>query len=345
MDLQLNDSQKVLVDSAQRFFARSYPLERMREIFLLNDTFDAALWREIGELGWNAVALPEDIGGYDGSAVDALLLLIEMGRAGCLSPYAHSSVAAALALARIDPALASEIAASQMSIMPVPAIRMRSHPAIARGRLHGHAQPVAWADTVTHLLCEFDDQAYLVAMAHPAVRREKLASVRGEPLYDVRFGGADAQSLGPARPLFDALRDFGAFACAGLLQGIGERSLELAVDYAKERIQFGRPIGSFQAIQHKAADMRIASEVSRVLVLRAAAERDPERFSAAASRAKAWNCDAVRKITREAMQIFGGVSFAGDHVIQLMYQAVITLGSHYEAAHEHRARLATALLG
>jgi alkylation response protein AidB-like acyl-CoA dehydrogenase len=153
------------------------------------------------------------------------------------------------------------------------------------------------------------------------------------------------QDIGPAGPLFDAIRDYGAFACAGLLQGIAERSLELAVAYAKERIQFGRPIGSFQAIQHKAADMRIASEVGRVLVLRAAAEKDPKRFSLAASRAKAWNGDAVRKITREAMQIFGGVSFAGDHPIQLMYQAVITLGSHYEAAHEHRARLAAELLG
>src|SRR5690349_4523656 len=112
MDLQLSENQRLLVDTAHRFFERGYPLERMREIYLLNDTFDGALWREIGDLGWNAVALPEKIGGYDGSPVDALLLLIEMGRAGCLTPYPHSSVAAALALAPLDEALAGEIAAA-----------------------------------------------------------------------------------------------------------------------------------------------------------------------------------------------------------------------------------------
>src|SRR5689334_1947419 len=105
MDLQLTDSQSLLVDTARRFFTRDYPLERMREIYLLNDVFDDALWRTMGELGWNAVALPEAIGGYDGGRVDALLLLMEMGRAGCLSPYPHSSVAAALALAELDPSV------------------------------------------------------------------------------------------------------------------------------------------------------------------------------------------------------------------------------------------------
>jgi alkylation response protein AidB-like acyl-CoA dehydrogenase len=145
--------------------------------------------------------------------------------------------------------------------------------------------------------------------------------------------------------MFHTVRDHGAFACAALLQGICERALELAVEYAKQREQFGRPIGSFQAIQHKAADMHIVTEVGRVLVLRAAAEREPDRFSMAASRAKAWTSDAARKVTRDAMQIFGGISFAGDHPIQLMYQSVITLANHYGQAHQHRARLAERLLG
>jgi alkylation response protein AidB-like acyl-CoA dehydrogenase len=317
MDLRLTQNQQLLVDSAQRFFTRGYPLDRMREIYLLNDEFDPALWSGICELGWNAAALPETVGGFDGGLVEAMLLLTEMGRGGCLTPYPHSSVAAARAMLSWDAAIAAAIANSEMVVIPIPMQALRGTVAVDGKKLSVRAAPIAWAQLATHFLCETDEHALLVAVDQPSVEISPVASSRGESLFEVRLESAPSSRIAPAA-VFDAIRSNGAFACAALLQGIAERSLELAVQYAKERIQFGRPIGSFQAIQHKAADMRIATDVGRVLVMRAAAEKESARFSAAASKAKAWNSDAARKVTREAMQIFGGVSFAGDHVIQLM---------------------------
>jgi alkylation response protein AidB-like acyl-CoA dehydrogenase len=343
MDLELSNTQKSLVDSARRFFARQYPLERMRQIYLLNDEFERALWRDICDLGWNAAALPVSIGGFDGGLVEAQLLLAEMGRGGCVTPYPHSSVAAAVPLAAVDGGLATSIAESGMVVMPVPLSLMRDAPTLTGRRIHAHATPVAWPQLATHLLCETGARVVLVATDQPSVAMVSLATSRGEPLGEIHLNGAAATDIAPAS-MFHKVRDHGAFACAALLQGICERALELAVEYAKQREQFGRPIGSFQAIQHKAADMHIATEVGRVLVLRAAAEREPDRFSMAASRAKAWTSDAARKVTRDAMQIFGGISFAGDHPIQLMYESVITLANHYGQAHQHRARLAGRLL-
>jgi alkylation response protein AidB-like acyl-CoA dehydrogenase len=314
-------------------------------MFLLKNKFEPQLWQQMCDLGWNAAPVPAAIGGFEGGLVEALLMLIEMGRAGCLTPYPHSSVAASLGLSSLHPNLSADIANGCAVIIPVDAALMNSATLVNGGHLHAIARPVVWAQNATHLLCEVQDRAYLVAMEQPSIKVLPLASSRGEPLSEVRFGGANTTALGEAVPLLATVRDFGAFACAAMLQGISERALELAVAYAKERVQFGRPIGSFQAIQHKAADMHIACQVGRVLVMRAAAEREKQAFSAAASKAKAWNSDTARKVTREAMQIFGGISFAGDHPVQLLYQAVITLANHYGRAHEHRARVAAELLG
>lgn len=337
MDLNLTDSQRLLVDSAQRFFERSYPLEKMRELFLMQDRPGPELWRDISELGWNAAAFPEEIGGFEGGLVDAMLLLIEMGRNACMTPYVHSTMAAGLALRGTDDAMCSAIAANEMVIIPIPSALVKK-----AGKESMETRPVAWADQATHFLLEVDGSCLLVDADQAQIT--PLLTTRGEPLFGLTLKISGARKLGPSS-LFAKVRSLGAFACAALLLGIAERSLELAVEYAKEREQFGRPIGSFQAIQHKAADMKIVTEVGRALVLRAAAEKEDKAFSLAASRAKSWLADNARKVTRDAMQIFGGISFCGDHPIQMYYQFVITLANHYGVAHEHREAVAAELLG
>jgi len=345
MDLTLNDSQKLLVDSAQRFFERSYPLDRMRDIYLMQEMPDPHLWREICDLGWNAAAFPEEVGGFDGGLVDAMLLLIEMGRNACVTPYAHSTVAAGLALRGIDDALCIAIANSEAVVLPVPSALVKGEVKISGDRISLTTLPVAWADYATHFLLEANGQAFLLQAEQPSVMRRPLLTTRGEPLFELHLDSAETKNIGTAERLFPLVRSFGAFACAALLLGIADRALELAVEYAKEREQFGRPIGSFQAIQHKAADMKIVTEVGRALVMRAAAEREPRSFALAASRAKSWTADNARKVTRDAMQMFGGISFCGDHPIQMYYQFVITLANHYGVAHEHRETVAASLLG
>ena len=345
MDLNLTDSQTLLVDSAQRFFTRGYPLEKMREIFLMQERPSSPLWSELCDLGWNAAAFPEEIGGFDGGLVEAMLLLIEMGRNACITPFPHSTVATGLALRGIDDALCAAIANSQAIVLPVPGALVEKGGSLDGDRLSLRTLPVAWADEATHFLVEAEGRALLVRAGQSAIVFTPLLATHGEPLFSLTMKNAEVRDLGAAADIFPAIGNFGAFACAALLLGISERALELAVDYAKEREQFGRPIGSFQAIQHKAADMKIVNEVGRSLVMRAAAEQDAKSFGLAASRAKSWTADNARKVTRDAMQIFGGISFCGDHPIQMYYQFVITLANHYGVAHEHREAVAATLLG
>ena len=307
MDLHLTDSQKLLVESAQRFFDRSYPLEKMREIYLLQEKPDPRLWQDMSELGWNAAAFPEEVGGFEGGLVEAMLLLIEMGRNACATPYPHSTIAAGLALHAAGHDLSSAIAASEAVVIPVPAQLQDEEPVFANGKLSIATLPVAWADQATHFLVEAGPRALLLPAGQPQIALEPLLTTRGEPLFHLTCKAADAQDIGSAPQIFAVLRSYGAFACAALLLGMAERSLELAADYAKER--------------------------------------ERQAFALAASRAKSWMADNARKVTRDAMQIFGGVSFCGDHPIQMYYQFVITLANHYGLAHAHRESVAAALLG
>lgn len=344
MDLELKESQQMLVGAAHRFLERSYPLERMRQVFLVDGAFDPALWTNICELGWNAAPFPESIGGYEGGLVDGMLLLMEMGESVCATPYPHSTIAAGMALAAVQSSVASQIAQSRAVVIPVPSNLLREV-SLSGNRLTGTTWPVPWAEQATHFLVQAANRAYLIEAKASGVKRVPLASSRGEPLSEVRLDNAAGEEIGTGSTIFADVRSYGAFACAAFLQGMSERALSLCIAYAKEREQFGRPIGSFQAIQHKAADMRIIADVGHALVLRAGAEQDRARFALSAARAKAWTADGARKISRDAMQIFGGISFCGEHPVQLIYQLVMTIANHYGAAHDHRATLAADLLG
>ena len=344
MDLNPTESERLLVEAARHFFEREFPLDRVRSLYLVSEKLDRTLWTEICEMGWNSVSMPEEIGGFEGGLVASMLLLQEMGRAACVTPFPHSSVACALALLRGQQDLSKQIAESRAVVIPV----MRSQWTLSgQGetlRVFGNAGPIVWADLATHLVFWHEDSAYLMHTQAETVAIEPVVTSRGEFFSSVACDGAQAIRIDQGSALRRDVTDYGAFACAALLLGIAERALELAVAYAKEREQFGRPIGSFQAIQHKTADMRIAVDAGRVLIMRASAERDPAMFSQAVARAKAWMGDTARKVTRDTMQIFGGVSFCGDHISQLLYQFVISLANHYGASHEHRARLASNLL-
>lgn len=344
MDLELKESQQMLVGAAHRFLERSYPLERMRQMFLIDGVFDPALWSQICDLGWNAAPFSESVGGYEGSLVDGMLLLIEMGQNVCATPYPHSTIAAGLALAAAQSRVASAIAQSQAVVIPVPSNLLREV-SLSGNRLTGTTWPVPWAEQATHFLVQAANRAYLVEAKATGVKRVALASSRGEPLCEVQLDNAVGEEVGVGNTIFADVNSYGAFACAAFLQGLSEQALSLCIEYAKEREQFGRPIGSFQAIQHKAADMRIIADVGHALVLKAGAERDRAGFALSAARAKAWTADGARKIARDAMQIFGGISFCGEHPVQLIYQLVMTIANHYGAAHDHRATLAAGLLG
>ena len=135
------------------------------------------------------------------------------------------------------------------------------------------------------------------------------------------------------------------FAIAAQSIGCAQNALDCAVQYAKDRIQFGKPIGSFQAIQHKCADMLIEVEVGRNLAYRAAAFEDTADLHHAAAYAKSYLGDAATRVTRAAIQVHGGVGFVDNHRVQPFYRLALTYNSLYGTAHDHRREVTALALG
>jgi hypothetical protein len=137
----------------------------------------------------------------------------------------------------------------------------------------------------------------------------------------------------------------GAAGQAVVLAGLAARALEVAVAYANERVQFGRPIASFQALQHKAADMHVAVEAARNLAFKAAWAHTaaPGSFGRLARFAKSMAGDAAGHVTRQSIQLHGGVAFVDHHVAQLFYLNAIAAASTYGSGQEHRQSLADSL--
>ncbi|MBN9494659.1 acyl-CoA/acyl-ACP dehydrogenase [bacterium] len=325
MDYELNEPQRLLKRAAADFFAREYPLDRMRDFRHDPDTNERELWTAISAMGWNAAPFSEEIGGYPGSFMDAAVLLEEMGRGACASPFVHSAVAAGLALAEVNHPLVKAIAAGDAVTVMAPRTLLSSVQHSADGHLDGTCLAVPWVNLATHYLVPLGSQRYALVDAK-AVTPDRLDSAGLDCIG--RFELRDARVMDLLDP-GDTGTVCGGAAVALVLLDAGSRSLDLAVAYAKDRIQFGKPIGSFQALQHKCADMLIALEAGRNLAYKAATLHGQEGFARLARYAKAYLGEAVPRVTRDAIQVHGGVGFIDDHKVQLCYRLALGLANSY----------------
>lgn len=340
MDPKLSETQELLRRTAADFFAREYPLERMREVYASAAGWDERMWRSLQALGWESAPFPEDVGGFDGSFLEASVLLEELGKACAATPFPHSTIAAGLALLQSNPDLVRGIAAGERVLIPAFWGRLR----IASGRASGTLVGVPFAAQATDLLLHADGQVLLVSMGE-MVEVERLRAAGLQPLYRVSMEGVPAYPLG-ASELAEAVNASGAAATALILLGVSQTALDLAVHYARERVQFERPIGSFQALQHRMADMHINIEIGRNLAYKAAWQHSGGvPFAETARHAKAWLGDTTAFVTRQDLQIHGGVGVIDNHRAQLPYRFAVELNAAYGAPHDQRRALADAFLG
>ena len=324
MDYELTEPQRLLKRTAADFFSREYPLDRLREFRHDRDSNERELWSALSGMGWNAAPFSEEVGGYPGSFMDAAVLLEEMGRGACASPFVHSTIAAGLALVAAEHDLAGAIAGGEAVVVLAPQTPLSSVHQSADGHVSGTFIAVPWVNLATHYLVPLDRQHFALVAAD-SVAAERLDSAGTDCIgrIDIHDRGIEPLELG----------DVG-FVCGGagvalMLLGAGSRSLELAVAYAKDRIQFGKPIGAFQALQHKCADMYIALEAGRNLAYKAATLYGQDEFGRLARYAKAYLGEAVPRVTRDAIQVHGGVGFIDDHKVQLCYRLALSLANSY----------------
>ena len=361
MDFDFDNDQYMLRDSVRNFFGDAWGPRKLRAA---DGRYSAELWSGLCGLGLQTLPVPEDQGGAGLGWVELVLVLEEFGRALVPAPMADTLLAADTIgryatpeqRGRLLPQIASgdcrfAFAHAQACDGHADTEALLTARAEADGwRLHGTKILVAGAQAATHLLvsaktpdgapglfiCEAGGTGVSVD-AHRAVDPSAL-------LGRIGFDGARAEAVG-ARPDARALErmiETSTLAAAAQMVGIGAAALDLAVAYAKQRTQFDRPIGSFQAIKHKCADMLVALEGARSLAYHAAwaaAEAD-ESLPLAVSMAKAACGDACRLICNDALQIHGGVGFTWDFDIHLYLKRGKLLEYQFGDASFHRERVA-----
>ncbi len=355
MDFELSDDQVALQDAARDLLDAAASPAVVRAHVDAGGGLLRGLWSAMVEQGWGAIAVPEDLGGVGLGWVEVAVLAEQVGSHVAPAPFVQHAVAldalvravargadGADQAAELVTALVAGEAFATASWSPLDA-----RPADGGWTLHGRTEPVPFApsaDVAVVRAVDVGDPDHELLFAvdlATAGRPDRLPAMDlTREVGRIELDGAPGVLLGEAEAVSDHL-DAGASALSAELLGIGARSLDLAVEYAKEREQFGRPIGSFQAVKHRCADMLVDVEGMRSVTYHAAwchaaGDRDA---SVAASTAKTWCSDAATRVTASALQVHGGIGFTWECDVHLFVKrAQLDRGSFGDAV-AHRTRL------
>ena len=361
IEFELSAAEADLRDAVRRLLSdHAGPQQRRAHLDPAGD-HDPRLWTMLArDMGLTGLTIDEKYGGSGATAADLAVVMHELGRSLAATPFFSTAVLAAGAISACDdeaakhrwlPGIAdgstvAALAYADLAGEPVTAT------ATPRGwRLSGtkrHVVHGAQAGLLVVSATAADGRPALFAVeaTSPAVqarRRETLDLTR--PLADITLTGSPAEPLGAAgdgaRILRTAL-DWASVALGAEMVGVIEASLEMAVDYAKIRVQFGRPIGSFQAVKHKLANMYVDLELSRAVVRHAAlsAAADPRSVAASAELVLAQVSDSCSRAVAELLQVMGGVGYTWEHDAQLYFKRGRSAGYLLGTAPRHREAIA-----
>jgi alkylation response protein AidB-like acyl-CoA dehydrogenase len=347
VDFELTEEQAALREVSRSMLAANCPPRLVRSLASASKDTDDKLWRRAAELGWAGLAVPAEHDGAGQGLVELCLVAEEIGRAAAPGPFTDSALIA-LALARSGRAgLLPGVAAGHLKAS------WAHHGSVAGSGdggelvLSGRATAVQAARTADWLLVTVarDEGTCLVLLdrARASVEaRRTLDETRrwyDVVLEGVRVPAADVVAADPAQVQW--LTDVAAVLTAADALGAGERLLEMTVGYVKVREQFGRPLGSFQSVKHKVADMLTTLKGARAATYYAAMALDAgvAGATAAASAAKAFTGEGVATLAGEALQAHGGIGFTWEHDLHLYLRRAKVDEMLYGAAAEHYERL------
>ena len=367
MDFDLNKPQKLLKNSAREFLARDCKPERVRELMETDTAHDDKLWQALADQGWTGLRIPEEHGGLGLGSVELAAVMEEMGRACLPGTFLSTLTAAALIEYAgdvqqrgkyLEAIAAGELKATVALLedgasWDLDAAKLKATRADGKYFVTGKKLFVPDADVADLLICvaRTGDSLLLLPIQREAggVNIQPMPSMDGtRKIYQVSLEEVsviDAQVLGAdgdvGTALFRALEVATTALCAEMVGGM-QWMLDTAVDYAKTRQQFGRPIGSFQAVQHQCADMLLMTESARSAAYYAAwalTEGDAAA-SLAVSMAKAYCSDAYREVANRCVQVHGGIGFTWEHDLQLYYKRSKSSETLFGDAIFHRERIA-----
>jgi alkylation response protein AidB-like acyl-CoA dehydrogenase len=297
MDFDLTEDQREIKNVARELLTARSPFTKVREAAEAA-RYDDALWREIVELGWPGIAVTEEHGGQGLGAVELAVLLEELGYACAATPF-----------------LATAVAAAVIQAGGTDAQRRRWLPGLVSGELRaglGAAELVVDGDGADVVVLLEDDGARLVAGGQAEI----------EPLVAIDPTRRFATVRGDGEPLAAEVADRARAAVAAEVVGVCQRALEMTLEYVKERKQFGVPVGSFQAVSHRCAQMLLHTESARSTAYYAAwaADAEPSRLGEAAALAAAAAATGAREVPASAIQAHGGIGFTWEADVHWLYK-------------------------
>lgn len=354
MDFAFSEQQDLLRTSARQFLERECPPDMVRRWSDDPQGYSPDLWQTMAAFGWMGLVLPETYGGSGLSFVDLTILMEEMGRVLLPAPFFSSIALGALTLLetgsdeqrqQILPRLVRGETKVCVALLEADGrydprgISMRASIRGNRATLNGTKLFVVDAHVSDYIICvartrggrdpESGISLFVLDITSPGIACTPLMSIdQTRGLCEVSFtrvgvsleamlGGRDA-----AWPTLQRALDKATVALCAEMVGGAEKAMEMCVDYGKTRVQFGRPIGSFQAVKHKIADMKVWVENAKSVVYYAAwaVDRDAPEASRAASMAKAYCSEMYTQVTADGIQVHGGVGFTWDHHMHLYFK-------------------------
>jgi len=357
VDFDFSPEQYTLRDEARRFLEQQCPTSHVREFIDDPTGWSRALWKQMADLGWMALPFPEESGGLGQGFLDLVLLLGELGRVVAPVPFLSSIGQAGQVVlrhgspeqhSRFLPSIASGEGIATVAIAEKSGsyddagIETRAEQAGGAWRLTGEKRYVLDAPAA---------DLFVVAALTPGGPRwfvvDEGSAVTPKRSFDItRTMGTVTLEDVEAEPLErgglePGLRICVAAACAEMV-GTAAKILELTVEYSKEREQFGRPIGSFQAIKHKCAEMLADLEPSRSAAYYAcwAVATDAEDADLAVSVAKSFGSEALARVAAEGVQVHGGIAFTWEHDMHLYQKRIKSMEHLFGDAPFHRERIA-----
>lgn len=374
MDFNLTHEQGMLRNSAREFLQREWSTATLREIEASEPGYSQELWRKMASLGWMGMLIPEEYDGMGGGLMELAVVAEELGRAAVPSPFLATTMFGTM------PILAAGIPEQRKELLPLlakgrlvltmalleeaaqydPATIHTKAAMVEQGyAINGCKLFVPYAHVADIILCvcvsghngdgQPEHSIFLVQRTSPSIQLTGLKTISHERCYEVLLKDVVAREVlgspGKAWPIVEwAMLHATAVQCAEMT-GMAQRTLDMTVEYIKGRIQFGQPIGAFQAARHRAADMLIDLEGTRWVTYAALGKLDRgEDARREVAIAKAWASDAFRRVAASAHQLHGGIGATLDYDLHFYSRRAKAREIELGHARVQRERL-SALLG
>jgi len=373
VDFGFSEEQEMLRDAAKRFLADNCSTKFVRQMMAHETAHDPVFWQKLVGQGWPGMLIPEEYGGTNGTFLDMTVVVEEMGKALLPGPFFAAALLGAPAFIEgASDALKKEFLPKMAEGKFIATLAL----AEASGRFDGGGVELRATKQGSGYV--LNGEKFFVPDAHVAdalivaartgagpggitllciPRTEKGITVTQLKTVDmtrrvchVKFDNVKTDTLIEAEngggPILSRVLDIATAALSTEMVGTAQKALDIAVEYAKTRVQFGKPIGSFQAIKHKCVDMMVAVENSRSLTYYAAWTVD-ERVAEAATAvpmAKAYASDMAKNVTSEAIQVHGGIGFTWEHDMHLYHRRALAGEANLGNAPVHRETVAKSLL-